>query len=54
MKQKLKEADLKGETSAKKTVKELEKERTEADKKWEEIQKQEKVFGVIYRQRSVK
>ena len=47
MKQKLKSADLNGETSAKKTVKELEKERIEADKKWEEIQKQEKVTSLM-------
>jgi hypothetical protein len=46
MKKKLKEADLNGQTKAKKTVKELEQERLEADKKWQEIQKQEKVLEV--------
>ena len=44
------ESDL-NMTSLKKTLSDLEKERTEAEKKWVEIQQQEKVsFRLVYRQ----
>ena len=44
------ESDL-NMTSLKKTLSDLEKERTEAEKKWVEIQQQEKVsFSLVYRQ----
>jgi cell division cycle protein 37 len=56
LKKKLQETDPAVDSSVdllKKTLTELEKERMEADKKWEEIQKQEKVFTVLEKKMSI-